>query len=525
MASLRVFTHLIALISCCPALLAAAPDRVLFDFESGAFSGWEQVGEEAFGTRPVEPLAEMLHTQAPHGPYRFSGWEGRYMLSHNITLSKRFGTRVTQVPNGRLVSEPFTIDRDYLTFKLGGTLHPGVSIALVLEPEKKPTGESELVPVRRTYANNKFDLVLRGWDVKPFRGQRARVVVFGEAGHRVMLRLDQFVLTDTPVPNDVLYGRTHWLDSTRLAPGKFHLMFNATRAVPALWHASLVRGHDGRWHLFAEESKHPNGYSGDVNNLIYHASAADLHGTWSELTPVLFRDRARGESWLRDPTVVFDEKSKLYVMTYWGSGKSATEGPFGIHLATSRDGQTWERDPRNPIFTHEFTPANGSIVRDGSRWVMLYSNLGDEAVHVDRARLFARTSENLRDWSAPRELEITSARGQDLGHVRPIAFKRGDEWFLLTNNRTSQQGRTRFLFTQVYTSRDLFKWDIEKDYRGNLNVWGGPPVIQDSRGDWHIVHCHVTSGGPWVARLRFNDSPQGEFPVAWPGVPVAIKGE
>lgn len=526
MTSPRTFAGLLSLSLLAAAALRGAPDRILFDFESGTFAGWAQTGEEAFGTRPVEPLMEMLHTQAPHGPYRFSGWEGRFMVSHNITLSKRFGTRVTQVPHGRLMSEPFTIDRDYLTFKLGGTLHPGVSVGLVLETDKPASRDESPVPVRRSYPNNKFDLVLRGWDVKEFRGRRARLVMFGEASHRVMLRADQFVLTDTPIPNDILYARTHWLDSTRLAPGKFHLMFNATRPVPALWHASLVRGHDGRWHLFAEESKNPNGYNGDTNNLIYHASAADLHGEWTELEPVLFRDRARGEAWLRDPTVVFDERSRRYVMSYWGSGKSATEGPFGIHLATSADGENWERDPRNPIFTHEFSPLNGSIVRDGTRWVMLYSNLGDEAVHVDRVRLFARTSENLRDWSDAREIAVTSSRRQDLGHSRPMAFKRGDEWFLLTNNRTSQQGRTRFLFTQVYSGRDLYKWDVEADYRGNLNVWGGSPVIQDPRGDWHIVHCHVTSGGPWIARLRFyDDAAPVTFPVVWPGVPVAVHAE
>ena len=503
------------------ATAGAAPDRVLFDFESGTFAGWEQVGEEAFGTRPVEPLVEMLHTQAPHGPYRFSGWEGRYMVSHNITLSKRFGTRVTQVPAGRLVSEPFTIDRDYLTFKLGGTLHPGVGVGLVLDPDKKPEGEVPFSPVRRTYPNNKFDLVRRSWAVKEFRGRRARIVIFAEAGHRIMLRADQFVLTDTALPDDLLYARTHWLDSTLVAPGKFHLMFDATRTVPALWHASVVRGHDGRWHFFAEESKHPNGYNGDVNNLIYPAVAADLHGAWSPLTPVMFRDRERGESWLRDPTVVFDEVSRRYVMTYWGSGKSATEGPFGIHVATSRDGGTWERHPRNPVFTHAFAPLNGSIVREGGRWVMLYSNLGDEAVHVDAGRLFARTSDNLLDWSDAREIAVTSTKRQDLGHARPIAFKRRDEWVLLTNNRTSQQGRTRFLFTQVYASRDLFAWNVEDDYRGNLNVWGGPAVVQDKE-EWHIVHCHVTSGGAWSARLRFNDqTSRASFPAIWPGVPVS----
>ncbi len=530
---MNAFPGPLAAILALSTVLAAEPrpPRVLFDFESGTFAGWTQIGEEAFGTRPVDPNAEMLQNQAPNGRYRFTGWEGRYLVSHNITLSKRFGTRVTQVPGGRLLSDPFVIDRDYLTFRFGGTLNPGVSIALVLEPESKPAAaaaaraaaeETSAPPVRVSYANNKFDLVLRGWSVRDLLGRRARLQLSAETGERVMFRADQFVLTDTPVPDDILYARTHWLDTTLLAPGKYHLMFDTRRIGPAFWHASVVRGHDGRWHFFAEESKHNNGYFGEANNLIYHASAADLRGEWSRPEPVMFRDRARGEAWLRHPTVIFDESSRRYVMTYWGTGRDRTTGPFGIHLATSRDGEHWERDPRNPIFTHEFAPLNGALVRDGTRWVMLYSNAGDEAVHVDRVRIFARTSENLRDWSDARELAVTSSKGQELGHSRPNAFRRGNEWFLLTNNRTSQQGRTRFLFTQVYSGPDLFTWNVEEDYRGNLNVFDSSPVVIDEAGNWNLVHHHVTSGGPWIARLRFHDdAPRVACPVDWPGIPVA----
>jgi hypothetical protein len=468
----------------------------------------------------------MLHNQAPNGRYNFSGWEGRFLVSHNITLSKRSGLRVTQVPGGRLVSDPFLIDRDFLTFRFGGMLNPGVFIALFVEPEgPKPAAAAEgkaPAPHRLAYANNKFDLVERGWDLREFRGRRARLHLVAETGARVMFRADHFALSDTPPPNDVLYARTHWLDTPLLAPGKFHLMFDPRQVGPAFGHASVVRGHDGRWHYFASESKHSNGYFGEANNLIYHASAAELREAWSAFEPVMFRDRDRGEAWLRHPTVVYDEAARRYVMTYWGSGRSPTQGPFGIHLATSRDGEHWERDPRNPIFTHDFAPLNGALVRDGTRWVMLYSNVGDEAVHVDRARLFARTSPNLRDWSEAREITVTSTKNQDLGHSRPNAFKRGNEWFLLTNNRTSQQGRTRFLFTQVYSGPDLFAWHAEDHYRGNLNIFDSSPVVVDAAGEWHLVHSHVTSGGPWIARLRFYDSaPRVPCPPEWPGIPIA----
>lgn len=500
----------------------AAEARVLFDFESGTFEGWSAEHFHAFGGRPVQPDTEMQPQHDAQSRYRFSGWEGKYLVSQNIWFSQRRGIRETQVPGTRAISPVFVIDRDFLAFKLGGLLHPAAYVALVLEDSKRPEREGETFEeVRRAHANNKFDLVARQWDVKEFRGRPARVHLVLEAGHRVIFRVDHFVLTNTSLPDDVLYARTHWLDTPVLQPGKFHLMFNATRPGPAFWNSSVVRGHDGRWHVFAEESKSNNGYWGDFNNLIYHASAADLRGAWTELTPVLMREATRGEAWLRAPVVVFDESTQTYVMAYWGTGAARDRGPFGVCLATSRDGVNWIRDARNPVFTHEFAPLPGCIVRDGSRWVLFYSNHGDEAVHVDAARIYFRTSTNLRDWSEARTLGVTSAAGQTIGYTRPVFFQRNGEWFLLSNNRTSQQGRTRFLFTQVYSGRDLFNWNLDEQYRGNLNLFFGPQVLQDERNEWQVVYWHVTSGGPWVARMRFDDTARPVVPPVWPGIPVA----
>lgn len=505
---------------------AAAPvreDRVLFDFESGTFAGWTLDGLPAFGAAPPRPERDMLRQHGPNARYRFQGWEGDHLVSQDILLSQRRGIRETQVPAGRLISEPFVIDRDFLKFKFGGLLHPGVHVALVLEDSRKPEKEGETFELaRRAYANNKFDLVWRQWDVREFRGKSARLHLVAQAANRVLFRADHFVLSDTPVGDDVLYRRTHWLDTPLMQPGKFHLMFPAVDAGAAFWNSSVVRGHDGRWHVFAEETKNNNGYYGHMNNLVYHASADDLRGAWSPLTPVLARTATSGEAWLRNPVVVFDDRSRLYVMAYWGTGRGRSEGPFGVCLATSPDGINWTRDPRNPVFTHDFSPLLGSLVRDGERWVLFYSNHADEAVHVDQARIYYRTSADLRDWSEAQALAVTSERGQTVGYSRPVFFRRGDEWFMLANNRTSQQGRTRFLFTHVFSGPDLLRWDLDRQYRGNLNLFFGPQVFPDEKGEWQVVHWHVTSGGPWIARMRFDDgAPRVAVPPEWPGIPVA----
>lgn len=514
----------IALALALPSLASAAPqpDRVLFDFESGTFDGWSAEHFHAFGGRPVQPDKEMQPQHDAKARYRFAGWEGNFLVSQNIWISQRRGIRETQVPGTHAISPVFTIDRDFIRFRFGGLLHPGAYVALVLEDSKKPEREGEKFElVRRSFANNKFDLVEREWNVREFRGKAARIHLVLEAGHRVIYRVDHFTLTDTPLPEGVLYSRSHWLDTPVFQPGKFHLMFDATKQGAAFWHASIVRGHDGRWHVFAEETKHNNGYWGEHNNLVYHASAADLRHDWSELAPVFCRDVAGGEAWVRGPVVTYDETSKRYVMVYWGTGAARDRGPFGVCLATSPDGVRWTRDPRNPVFTHEFTPLLGSIVRHDGRWVLFYSNHADEAVHVDKARIFYRTSADLLNWGEARELGITSATGQSIGYSRPVFFTRNGEWFMLSNNRTSQQGRTRFIFTQVYSGRDLFNWDLDAQYRGNLNVFFGPQVFPDEKNEWQLLYWHVTSGGPWIARVRFDDSPRPTMPTVWPGIPVA----
>jgi hypothetical protein len=504
------------------ACIQAADDRVLFDFESGSFERWSSEGGSSFGAAPVNPDRDMQAQHDAKARYRFAGWVGDFMVSQDISLSKRRGIRETEVPGGRLISNAFTIDRDYIKFRLGGLLHPGVYVALVLEESGRPQKEGEAWKLtRQSYANNKFDLVERGWSVREFLGKQARIHLVVDAANRVIFRADHFVLSDEPVRDDVLYERTHWLDTVVMAPGKFHLMFPAVREAPAFANSTVVRGHDGRWHVFAEEFKNNNGYFGHCNNLVYHASADDLRGKWTHLDPVLARDVSGGESWVRFPTVAFDATQGLYAMLYWGSGKAPTEGPFGVHLVTSKDGVTWQRDARNPIFTEDFAPLLGSVVRVDGRWVLVYSNTGDEDVKIDRATLLYRTSENLRDWSERREFEVSSIHGQELGHSRPVLFQRGDEWFLFSNNKVSQQGRARFIFTQVYSSRTPFAWNVDKDYRGNLNIFHGPQVVVDG-SEWNIVHWHPTSGGPWISRLRFDDSAsRALFPVAWPGIPVA----
>jgi hypothetical protein len=181
---------------------SGAPDRVLFDFESGTYDGWTVEGD-AFGRAPF-PTAEALAWRPDRRPH---GMQGRYFV-------KSGGERHLANPDGRLVSDAFTIDRPYLTFLLGGELHPRVRVSL----------EVGGGAVRVAYGNNSYDLRLRGWDVRDLHGRTGRVVIEDPPGraHRqhepVTLPLSPALSQPRPVRLGDTCGRTQ--SAERPLPGR-----------------------------------------------------------------------------------------------------------------------------------------------------------------------------------------------------------------------------------------------------------------------------------------------------------------
>lgn len=83
------------------------PDIVLDDFESGSFDRWKKEGT-AFGEAPIEvPILEKVTG-------RLDAQGNRVANSYNL-LVIRPGENADDL-TGRLVREPFIIERRYLTF-------------------------------------------------------------------------------------------------------------------------------------------------------------------------------------------------------------------------------------------------------------------------------------------------------------------------------------------------------------------------------------------------------------------------
>lgn len=152
------------------------PERVIADFEGETYVGWRAEGE-AFGAGPAKG------TRPHQNPV--TGFEGRGLVNSFVEgENTAAGDRAT----GRLTSEPFEIDRDYLLFLIGGGNHRGQTCMNLLVDGKV---------VRTATGRAEERLTPHGWDVREFAGKRGVLQIVDAArggwGH---INVDRIVLTD-----------------------------------------------------------------------------------------------------------------------------------------------------------------------------------------------------------------------------------------------------------------------------------------------------------------------------------------
>ena len=151
----------------------AADDIVIADFEGKTYGeGWTVEGA-AFGKAPTKGTLGSQH--------RVTGFEGKGVV--NTYLG---GDR----PKGTLTSPQFTIERDYITFLIGGGAHKGQTCMNLLVDGK--------VVLSATGNNDEF-LNWENWDVRKYKGAKATVQIVDAAtggwGH---VNVDQIAQSDKP---------------------------------------------------------------------------------------------------------------------------------------------------------------------------------------------------------------------------------------------------------------------------------------------------------------------------------------
>ena len=158
---------------------ATRPDVVFDDFERDSYAPWTTTGE-AFGKGPV--------TKAQIPDYQGDlGLHGqRAVNSHAAAPGGDVGSKDAQL--GTLTSPPFTIERKFIHFLVGGGNHQGRTCVNLLIEDKtvlSATGASENA------------LKPHSWDVRKWAGQTARIqLVDNERGAWGNIGLDYIVFSD-----------------------------------------------------------------------------------------------------------------------------------------------------------------------------------------------------------------------------------------------------------------------------------------------------------------------------------------
>jgi len=157
------------------------PDVVFDDFEKGTYEGWTVTGT-AFGTEPME------RSKMPAYQGEIGQQGQRLVNTHNARQGEDVGK--ADAHTGTLTSRLFTIERDYLTFLIGGGAHQGKTCVNLLVADKM---------VLSATGRDDNRMKPHSFDVRAWAGQTARLqVVDNETGGWGNIGLDDIVFSDTP---------------------------------------------------------------------------------------------------------------------------------------------------------------------------------------------------------------------------------------------------------------------------------------------------------------------------------------
>ena len=155
------------------------PDIVFDDFEKESYNGWTVEGK-AFGAGPVSI------TDIPDYQGNVAGKGKRVVNSHASSPGTESVERDSSV--GTLTSRPFKIERNYITFLVGGGAHKGKTCINLLIDD---------AVVASTTGKNNNKMTIGTFDVKSFQGQKATLQIVDDfTGGWGNIGVDQIVFTD-----------------------------------------------------------------------------------------------------------------------------------------------------------------------------------------------------------------------------------------------------------------------------------------------------------------------------------------
>jgi non-lysosomal glucosylceramidase len=157
------------------------PDILFDDFEREGYGDWTATGT-AFGQGPVS------QSQVPDYQGALGMRGERTVNTHSAAPASDVEARDSH--QGTLTSKPFVIERDFISFLVGGGAHKDrTCINLLVEDQVVLTATGK----------NDNRMALASWNVRAWAGKTARIqVVDRESGGWGQIGLDHIVFTDQP---------------------------------------------------------------------------------------------------------------------------------------------------------------------------------------------------------------------------------------------------------------------------------------------------------------------------------------
>ena len=179
--------------------VAARPDVVFEDFESGTYDKWTVVGT-AFGKAPL------LKSQIPAYQGNVGG-KGKYVV--NSHSARQDGdVAAGDSLQGSLTSKPFTIVRKFVHAYVGGGAHAGETCVNVL------VGDEVVASVTGASSNR---MALRSLNLAKWEGKEARIqIVDHVAGAWGNVGVDHIVFSDSKAGQDDALEKLHDFGSMAL---------------------------------------------------------------------------------------------------------------------------------------------------------------------------------------------------------------------------------------------------------------------------------------------------------------------
>jgi len=409
-----------------------------FEFESWSAAGWKTSGT-AFGTGPAEGA---IKRQMP-----VAGFNGRRLVNSFFDGSDR--------PTGTLTSPPFTIQRRYLNFLIGGGGWDGrTCVNLVVDgkivrtatgPNTRPGGSETLQPAT--------------WDVSAFVGRVATLqVVDHESGGWGHITLDDVVQSDQaaaapiaepPSPEvlaaasfDAIMERIRNFEIVAVDPASPHYARVAAEVRKMIGREDLTLAdklratREMREQLWADPFRPtyhltpPDGFWNDINGTLY----------WKGRYHVFFLGRRAPEL-----DVILSGKDTARSREVW------------LH-ASSKDLVHWIWHPTALNFPQDGTMLrgvfSGGAVAGAEKPTLIY--------HVPGQGTCIATSDDdlLINWTPHPENPVIPQRfpNPEVVVFDPAAWKEGDTYYALIGNknrRPGYEGDTPSLFK----SKDLVRWE------------------------------------------------------------------